>query len=257
MEAAMRRVDTVRYSLPLLLLHPSSPLYSYHPSIIIIIQLFHHHPSSSIITISFSLPSLPSSLPYVLLGNLLEITTQFTKADLDKHRDDVIQTMMLFVNNSNPRVRYTAYYSLSQFFVNHGKELDKNNVEIVLSNVLHALDTNTNPSPRVRRMILICLIKMINIINTSILEERVGIILTTIASTLAVGPTMVQELCVSAIIGLAECIKGDHIGAYYDSLMPILHQLLVHSQSINDESLWGQGLECCALGNYYYYYYYY
>jgi hypothetical protein len=179
----------------------------------------------------------------------MEITTQFNKTDIDKHRADVIQTILLFVNNSNIRVRYYAYYSLSQFFINHGKELDKNNIELLLSNVLQALDITISPAPRLRRMILICLLKMINVIDTSILEERIGNILTCIANTLAIGPTMVQELCVSGIIGLAECIKGNHIAAYYDSLMPILQQLLVHAHSINDESLWGQGLECCALGN--------
>jgi len=180
------------------------------------------------------------------LANLLEITTQFDKNQLSRHRDDVIQTILSYVNNSNLRVRYTAYYALSQFFVNHGKEINKQSVQLILSTVIQSLDLNISPAPRLQRMILICLVKMINVVEKSILEENIGAILTAVSNSLIAGPPMVQELCVSAIIGLAECMQ-DNISGYYDSLIPILNQLLVHSQSIHDESLWGQGLECISI----------
>ncbi len=55
-----------------------------------------------------------------------------------------------------------------------------------------------------------------------------------------------QDLCVSAIISVTESLRADTVAPYYDSLMPILKQLLVHAQSHNLEVLWGMGIECCA-----------
>lgn len=58
---------------------------------------------------------------------------------------------------------------------------------------------------------------------------------------------MVQELCISAIMSISENINGNLVACYYDDIMPILKQLLVYTQSLDNRQLWGQTLECCAV----------
>jgi hypothetical protein len=72
-------------------------------------------------------------------------------------------------------------------------------------------------------------------------------ILVCVTNALREGPLIVQECCVSAIISIAESIKGSQLAAYYDNIMPILKQLLSHARSAGLEALWGQGIECCAM----------
>jgi hypothetical protein len=56
-----------------------------------------------------------------------------------------------------------------------------------------------------------------------------------------------QEACVSAIIALAESVRGAPLAAHYDNVMPILKQLLTHARGAALEALWGRTLECCAV----------
>ena len=42
-------------------------------------------------------------------------------------------------------------------------------------------------------------------------------------------------------------LPGELLSQHYESIMPILKQLLSHAQARGLEGLWGQGLECCAL----------
>lgn len=51
----------------------------------------------------------------------------------------------------------------------------------------------------------------------------------------------------SAITSLAESVKGQQLARHYDTMMPILKQLLTYSQSRGLETLWGSSIECCAM----------
>lgn len=66
-------------------------------------------------------------------------------------------------------------------------------------------------------------------------------------AALSLGPLNVQESCIAAIISLSASVKGPQIGMYYDSVLPILKQLLSFAHTSGAELLYGQTLECCAM----------
>jgi hypothetical protein len=80
-----------------------------------------------------------------------------------------------------------------------------------------------------------------------VVQKHAGTILEAVAFALSEGPVIVQEMCVAVIIGLAETSEGAVLCDYYDSIIPVLKQLLAHSMANGLESLWGQGMECCAM----------
>lgn len=183
-----------------------------------------------------------------LLGNYLEVTSRISdKIQLNRHRLDIITTLSSFAINSQPRIRSAAFESISQLFIHHGKDLSNESVQQMLLLILDACDVTINSSPRVRKNIFLALINVIEVANTDILELHISKILVSVTKALTIGPVMIQEICISGITSLAEQIKGPQIAQFYDDLMPILKQLLVHSHQQGLESLWGLGLECCAL----------
>jgi hypothetical protein len=183
-----------------------------------------------------------------LLGNYLEVSMRISdKIQLNRHRLDIITTLSSFANNSHPRIRSATFESICQLFIYHGKDLNNESVEQMLLLILGSCDITINSSPRVRRNIFLSLINVMEVANTDILELHISKILDSITKALTIGPVMIQEICISGITSLAEQIKGPQIAQFYDQLMPILKQLLVHSHQQGLESLWGLGLECCAL----------
>jgi hypothetical protein len=192
------------------------------------------------------------------LGNYMEVSTSINnKKQRKEHVADMGTRIIAFISHGHPRVRAAAFYALGQFFAMHHETITAAQIQHVLPDILLSLSYEVNSSPRVRRYVLLSLI---NIIDSSpavsIMNKYTGEILEAITSALAVGPLMIQELGVSGIISLAESIgtgtssdssNGNALREHYDSLMPILKQLLAYAHAQGLESLLGQGMECCAM----------
>lgn len=192
------------------------------------------------------------------LGNYMEVSKSISnKKQRKEHVADMGARIMAFISHAHPRVRAAAFYALGQFFAMHHETITGGQIQHVLPHILESLSCNVNPAPRVRRYVLLSLI---NIIDSSpavsIMNKYTGNILEAVTSALSVGPLMIQELCVTAIISLAESIgtgtsgdssKGNALRDHYDSLMPILKQLLAYAHTQGLEALLGQGMECCAM----------
>ncbi len=197
---------------------------------------------------------------------------------LANHRKEVLAVVLQFSRNENFRVRAAAYFALNQFLIMHGssiltnsysnlqsKEQQQTLINVVLPNVLEAMSAKASPPPRVRKFVMACLINLIgSCISSSALEYNAnevksnsniggnvsnitGNILNAIVSALQEGPTMVQEYCVSAIVSLAETLRGNQFAQYYDALMPVLKQLLHFTHQQGLESFWGSVIECIAI----------
>ena len=200
--------------------------------------------------------SIHTGLRY--LGNYMEVSKSInSKKQLKEHVIDMGTRIMGFVSHPHPRIRAAAFYALGQFFSMHHETITSVQIQQVLPQILQSLNALINPSPRVRRYVLVCLI---NIIDSSpavsIMNRYSGEILEAVTSALEVGPLMIQELGVSAIISLAETIgtgtssdssTGNALRDHYDTLMPILKNLLSFAHTHGLESLLGQGMECCAM----------
>ena len=181
------------------------------------------------------------------IATYLEVSAQIPeKAQLHHHREEISNIIMLYASNVHVRVRSAAFYAATQFFVMHGKTLKVGVIDKMLPMLLQSASISINPSPRVRRSAMLALVHLIDRAPASAIEKHTRSILDTIVTSLSEGSVLVQEQCVQGIVSVTENLSSDCIRPYYDSLMPILKQLLTYAQSHELESLWGQGLECCA-----------
>ena len=99
--------------------------------------------------------------------------------------------------------------------------------ERLLEVILNGMSVSSNPSPRVRRNAILCLMNLIDSSPTNLLESWGPRILTIVMNSLKEGPVMIQECCVSCIVSFAESVKGEQLASYYDSIMPILQHSIV------------------------------
>ena len=184
------------------------------------------------------------------LGNYMEVSKNITnKKQLRQHVMDMALLILPFMKHSHDRVRAASYYAFGQFITMHGRGqgLDASQVDQTIPLLIEGLPTSVNLSPRVRRNALIALSNTVDICPSSVVQKHAGTILEAVAFALSEGPVIVQEMCVAVIIGLAETSEGAVLCDYYDSIIPVLKQLLAHSMANGLESLWGQGMECCAM----------
>ena len=184
------------------------------------------------------------------LGNYMEVSKNITnKSQLRQHVMDMALLILPFMKHPHDRVRAAAYYAFGQFITMHGRGqgLDASQVDQTVPLLIEGLPMSVNASPRVRRNALIALSNTVDICPPGIVQNHAGSILEAVAFALEEGPVIVQEMCVAVIIGLAETSEGSVLCDYYDSIVPVLKQLLQHALSNGLESLWGQGMECCAM----------
>lgn len=183
-----------------------------------------------------------------IMGNYVEVFSRITdKNQLVQHRNDVSNTVTAFTRSAHPQVRAAAYYAICQMFVMKGSDLPTTLIEHLLEVILNGLPAAANPAPRIRRYVVLCLMNLVDSSATSLLETWAPRILSGVMGALVEGPVIVQECCVSCIVSFAESVKGEQLASYYDSIMPILQQLLQHARLSELESLWGQTMECCAI----------
>jgi hypothetical protein len=195
---------------------------------------------------SSSWKAIYSGLRY--LGNYMEVSSKITdRKQLLEHIRNIGSTILGFSRHPHFRVRAACFYCLNQFFLMHKSNIKQDQIVTILNLILESLPVNVNPSPRVRRNVLLCLTCVIDETPASFLEHSTGPILQSVAFALEAGPVMVQELCVSVIMALSETMPGSQLICYYDSIMPILKQLLTYAQSHGLEGLWGQCMMCCAM----------
>jgi hypothetical protein len=183
-----------------------------------------------------------------IMGNYLEVSARISdKNQLIQHRSDIANTLTNFTRSPHIQVRAAAYYAICQLFVMQGRDLSAAVTEQLLGVLLSGITMTENPAPRIRRNAVLSLLNLIDVSATSLLESWGDRILNGVIGALLEGPLMVQECCVSCIVSFAESVKGEQLASYYDSIMPILKQLLGHAQAQEHDSLWGQTIECCAI----------
>jgi hypothetical protein len=183
-----------------------------------------------------------------LLGNYLEVTKTISdKAQLLQHRTDVVNTVMSFVSDSNARVRGACFYALSQYFTMHGMNISAEQVDRVLPVVLQGMSKASNPPPRVRRYVILCLGSLIDKAPASSIEQRSGVVLEAVCQALRDGPSFIQEIAIGVVISLSETVRGPIMAGYYDALVPVLKEMMAQAFAEKNEILWAQGIECCAM----------
>ena len=184
------------------------------------------------------------------IASYLEISAQIAdRAQLQLHRSEVAATLLLFADNAHPRVRAAAFYAMSQLLINHGAALSEDQLDRLLSKLASHLPSAAEAAPRVRQKVLTALVSLLEISPVDYVEHRVGQLLERIAAAMHEGPLIVQEVCVSAVMSIAETVKGAEVWrAHYGALMPLLQQLLHYAQQLQQEALWAQTLECLCAG---------
>ena len=178
----------------------------------------------------------------------MEVTKGITdKAQLHQHRADVINTVMSFVNDASYRVRGACFYAMAQYFSMHGMNISAEQVGQILPVILEAMSKIVNPPPRVRRYAILALGTLIDKAPASAVEKQAGVILKSVCQCLHDGPPFIQEIAINVIISLSETARGPAMVEYYDSIVPVVKEMMAQAFSNKDEILWAQGVECCAM----------
>jgi len=153
-----------------------------------------------------------------------------------------------YSSHPDQRVLHSCFTALGQLVEHHSSSLDDNQMNNMLSLSLQSIKSSANYFPCVAEQLIFTLSSVIEYSSQSFLETNIGIkyfylilvkhllfiyliwilacILECIIISLNMGPLVVQKACISALISLSSCIKGPNIAMYYDSIMPVLRNLL-------------------------------
>jgi hypothetical protein len=183
-----------------------------------------------------------------MISNYVDITTRIPeRGQLEQHRSDISSTLIAYAADPHPRVRAASFYGLTSFIGCHGDGMNEEEMDKILQVLLTSLSIGNNPSPRVRREVLLALVSSLSMAHKSSVERWSGMILGHVSSSLQDGPVIVQEQCICVILTLAESAHSDVLAKYYSSLMPIMQRVLAYAQESSLDTLWGSTLVCCTV----------
>lgn len=185
----------------------------------------------------------------LILGNYISLSARFKDRSVRaRHLLEVTGQLLQFSNDPVPRVRLAAFGAMTHLIVAAGDQLPPDSLRALLTASTSGVSVETNPAARVRCAALMCINNIFELLPSEMLEEFSASVLNGVAAALTAGPVFVQEQCVSVLVALAQAIKNPlQLAQFYDSIMPVLSQLLAYANSNQLATLWGQTLECYSV----------
>ena len=184
-----------------------------------------------------------------ILGNYVDsISTVKDKAQVAAQVNESATIFVQFTADPVPRVRQAAFVGITALLVVLGNRLSEELCGTLLEVIVQGVGVSSNPAARVRVEALSCLINILSLLPLRLLQQASGVVMQQTVEALSAGPLKVQERSVSVIIALAVVIKNEmQFAQFYDSIIPVLKQLLTYAQGGGMASLWGHALECYAI----------
>ena len=185
----------------------------------------------------------------LILGNYISLSARFKDRSVRaRHLHEVTGQLLQFSSDPVPRVRLAAFGAMTHLIVAAGDQLPPDNLRALLTASTAGVNVQTNPAARVRCAALMCINNILELLPSEMLEEFSASVLNGVAAALTAGPVIVQEQCVSVLVALAQAIKNPlQLAQFYDSIMPVLSQLLAYANSNQLATLWGHTLECYSV----------
>jgi importin-5 len=160
-------------------------------------------------------------------------------AELDK----VLELVIPALRDQHPRVRYAGCNALGQMSTDFANTVQEKYHQVVLTNIIPVLDA---AEPRVQSHAAAALVNFCEEAEKSILEPYLDELLSHLLRLLQSPKRFVQEQALSTIATIADSAETA-FGKYYDTLMPLLFNVLREEQSKEYRLLRAKAMECATL----------
>ena len=160
-------------------------------------------------------------------------------AELDK----VLELVVPALRDPHPRVRFAGCNALGQMSTDFANTMQEKYHQVVLSNIIPVLDA---PEARVQSHAAAALVNFCEEAEKTILEPYLDELLSHLLRLLQSPKRFVQEQALSTIATIADSAETA-FGKYYDTLMPLLFNVLREEQSKEYRLLRAKAMECATL----------
>ena len=159
--------------------------------------------------------------------------------ELDKVLDLVIPAL----RDPHPRVRWAGCNALGQMSTDFAGTMQENYHQVVLTNIIPVLDS---PETRIQSHAAAALVNFCEEAEKATLEPYLDDLLSHLLRLLQSPKRYVQEQALSTIATIADSAETA-FGKYYDTLMPLLFNVLREEQSKEFRLLRAKAMECATL----------
>ncbi|EEH18687.1 hypothetical protein PABG_07747 [Paracoccidioides brasiliensis Pb03] len=157
--------------------------------------------------------------------------------------DQVLALVVPALQDPHPRVRFAGCNALGQMSTDFAPTMQVKYHSIVLGNILPVLDST---EPRVQAHAAAALVNFCEEAEKEILEPYLEELLKRLLQLLRSSKRFVQEQALSTIATIADSAEAA-FGQFYDTLMPLLFNVLNEEQSKEFRILRAKAMECATL----------
>ena len=157
--------------------------------------------------------------------------------------DKVLELVVPTLEDPHSRVRFAGCNALGQMSTDFAGPMQEKYHQLVLQNIIPVLQS---PEPRVQAHAAAALVNFCEEAEKAILEPYLDPLLSSLLQLLQSPKRYVQEQALSTIATIADSAESAFI-RYYDTLMPLLFNVLRAEQSKEFRLLRAKAMECATL----------
>lgn len=157
--------------------------------------------------------------------------------------DQVLALVVPALRDAHPRVRYAGCNALGQMSTDFAGIMQERYHAMVLNNIIPVLSSS---EPRVQSHAAAALVNFCEEAERSILEPYLGDLLSRLLELLRSPKRYLQEQALSTIATIADSAETA-FGQYYETLMPLLLNVLKEEQGKEYRLLRAKAMECATL----------
>lgn len=157
--------------------------------------------------------------------------------------DKVLDLVVPALRDPHPRVRWAGCNALGQMSTDFSGTMQEKYHQIVLTNIIPVLDAE---EPRIQSHAAAALVNFCEEAEKATLEPYLDDLLSRLLHLLQSAKRYVQEQALSTIATIADSAETA-FGKYYDTLMPLLFNVLREEQSKEYRLLRAKAMECATL----------
>ncbi|KAK8243541.1 armadillo-type protein [Phyllosticta capitalensis] len=157
--------------------------------------------------------------------------------------DKVLDLVLPALQDVHPRVRWAGCNALGQMSTDFATTMQEKYHQVVLPNIIPVLEST---EPRVQAHAAAALVNFCEEAEKEVLEPYLDTLLSHLLQLLQSPKRFVQEQALSTIATVADSAE-QAFGRYYDTLMPLLFNVLKEEQSKEYRLLRAKAMECATL----------
>ncbi|OAA57017.1 importin beta-3 [Niveomyces insectorum RCEF 264] len=155
----------------------------------------------------------------------------------------VLNLVVPSLKDPHPRVRWAGCNALGQMSTDFAPTMQREYYDIVLKTIIPVLDS---PEDRVKSHAAAALVNFCEEAEKTVLEPYLDDLLSHLFALLQSGKRYVQEQALSTIATIADSAE-QAFGKYYDTLMPLLVNVLRQESDKDSRMLRAKAMECATL----------